>query len=55
MFNGFADKDELKAAILANNPHMDADQISLMEKDIDNLQEFISSTLSRESIVGGMV
>ena len=31
LFNGFADKDELKAAILANNPHMDADQRSLME------------------------
>ena len=31
LFNGFADKKELKAAILANNPHMDADQRSLVE------------------------
>ncbi len=31
LFNGFADKNELKAAILANNPGMDADQRSLVE------------------------
>ena len=31
LFNGFADKNELKAAILANNPHMDTDQRSLVE------------------------
>ena len=31
LFNGFADKNELKAAILANNPSMDADQRSLVE------------------------
>jgi hypothetical protein len=31
LFNGFADKDELKAAILANNLHMNADQRSLVE------------------------
>ncbi len=55
MFNGFADKNELKAAIFANNPHMDADQRSLVEKDIDYLQTFISSTHSRESIICSMV
>ncbi len=55
LFNGFADKNELKAAILANNPHMDADERSLMEQDIDNLTKFISSTLSNDSIIGGMV
>ena len=55
LFNGFADKNELKAAILANNPHMDADQRSLVEQDIDNLQAFISSTYSNKSIIGGMV
>ena len=55
LFNGFADKDELKAAILANNPRMDTDQRSLMEKDIENLQEFISRTYSIDSVVGGMV
>ena len=31
LFNGFADKNELKAAILAKNPGMDADQRSLVE------------------------
>ena len=55
LFNGFANKDELKAAILANNPLMDADQRSLVEQDIENLQAFISSTHSRESIIGGLV
>ena len=55
LFNGFADKDELKTAILANNPHMDVDQRSLVEQDIDNLQAFISSTYSNGSIVGGLV
>ena len=55
LFNGFANKDELKAAILANNPLMDADQRSLVEQDIDNLQAFISSTHSRESIICGLV
>ena len=55
LFNGFADKNELKAAILANNPHMDADERSLVEQDIDNLQALISTTYSDHSIIGGMV
>jgi hypothetical protein len=38
LLNRFADKDELKAAILANNPHMDANQRSLVEQNIDNLK-----------------
>jgi hypothetical protein len=55
LFNGFADKDELKIVIVANNPHMDADQRSLVEQDIDNLQAFISTAYSNESIIGGIV
>ena len=55
MFNGFADKNELKAAILANNPDMDEDQRSLVDLDINSLQELISTAYSNESIIGGMV
>ena len=55
MFNGFADKNELKAAILANNPNLDANQRSFVEQDIHNLQEFISTAYSDQSFIGGMV
>jgi hypothetical protein len=55
LFNGFADKNELKAAILANNPDMDEDQRSLVDLDINSLQELISTAYSNESIIGGMV
>jgi len=37
LFNGFADKNELRAAVLANNPDMDQSQRSQMESDLDKL------------------
>ncbi len=55
LFKGFADKNELKAAILANNPDMDQEQRSLMNNDLDKLCSFIETASSTQSIVGGMV
>ena len=55
LFNGFADKNELKAAILANNPHMDADQRSLVDIEIDNLQALITTAHTDQSIIGSFV
>ncbi len=55
LFNGFADKNELKAAILSNNPDMNQSQRSLMESDLDKLSSFIERASSTQSIVGGMV
>ena len=55
LFKGFTDNNELKAAVLANNPDMDQDQRSLMESDLDKLSSFIESVSFTHSIVGGMV
>ncbi len=43
LFKGFADKNELRAAVLANNPDMDQDQRSLMDSDLDKLSLFINT------------
>jgi len=55
LFKGFADKNELKAAVLANNPDMDQSQRSLMEADLDKLCSFIETVSSTRTIVGCMV
>jgi hypothetical protein len=43
LFNGFADRHELKAAVLANNPDMDASQRAMMEHDLDELGMLIEN------------
>ncbi len=55
IFKGFADMNELRAAILANNPDMDQDQLSLMDSDLVKLSSFIDTASSTRTIVGGMV
>ena len=55
LFKGFADKNELKAAVLANNPDMNKDQRSIVESDLDKLCDFIETSASTRTIVGGMV
>jgi len=47
--------NELRAAVLANNPDMDQDQRSLMDSDLDKLSSFIDTASSTRTIVGGMV
>ena len=37
LFKGFADKNELKAAILQNNQDIDGEQRSMIESDLENL------------------
>ena len=37
LFNGFADKNELKAAVFAQNPLMQSEERSLMEKSLETL------------------
>ncbi len=41
LFKGFANKDELKAAVLANNPDLDEDELSLINSDLQKLSELI--------------
>jgi hypothetical protein len=55
LFKGFADKNELKAAVLANNPDMDQDQRSIMEADLEKLSSFIERASTTHSIVSAMV
>ena len=47
--------NELRAAILANNPDMDQDQRSLMDSNLDKLSSFIDTASLTMTIVGGMV
>ena len=55
LFKGFADKSELRAAVIANNPDMDRNQRSLMDSDLEKLSSFIDLASSTRTIVGGMV
>lgn len=43
LFKGFANKDELHAAVLANNPDMTIEQRAFMEHDLDQLNSLIES------------
>ena len=43
LFKGFADKNELRAAVLANNPDMDLTQMSIMDNELTMLSSFIES------------
>jgi hypothetical protein len=54
LFKGFADKEELKAAIFANNPDMTDEQRADVEYDL-SLLDSIVDTRSTRTIVGGMV
>ena len=55
LFKGFADINELRAAILQNNHDIDEEQRSLIESDLDNLSSFIKRALSTQEIVTEMV
>ena len=55
LFKGFADINELKAAIFANNPNLTAEQRKDVEYDLDQMNSFIESASSTSSIVSGMV
>ena len=54
LFKGFADINELKAAVLANNPDMNKSQRSIMEADLEELSAFIDRATTTQSIVSGM-
>ena len=55
LFKGFADINELRAAILQNNHDLDEEQRSLIECDLDNLSSFIKRAQSTQEIVTEMV
>lgn len=55
LFKGFMNKDELHAAVLANNPDMTQEQRAIMEKDLEQLNEIIDDASFDRSIVCGMV
>ena len=55
LFKGFADINELRAAILQNNRDIDDEQRSMIESDLDNLSSFIKRALSTQEIVTEMV
>jgi len=44
LFNGFANKHELKAAVFAQNPLMQSDERNLMEKSLETLGKLIETT-----------
>ena len=44
LFNGFADKYELKAAVFAQNPSMLEEERNLMEKSLETLGKLIETT-----------
>ena len=44
LFNGFADKNELKAAFFAQNPQMQSEERSLMENSLETLGKLIETT-----------
>ena len=46
LFKGFADINELRAAILQNNRDIDDEQRSMIESDLDNLSSFIKRAQS---------
>jgi hypothetical protein len=55
LFNGFANKEELEAAIFANNPDMTEEERSDVKRDLKDLDELIEGRSSGSSIVSGMV
>jgi uncharacterized protein YeeX (DUF496 family) len=55
LFKGFADINELRAAILQNNRDIDDEQRSMIESDLDNLSSFIKRALYTQEIVTEMV
>ena len=55
LFQGFADINELKAAVFANNPDVDQELRSLIDRDLSMLASFIDNAQSTQNIVGGMV
>ena len=55
LFNGFANREELEAAIFANNPDMTEEQRRDVKHDLKQLDELIESVSSSSSIVSGMV
>jgi len=55
LFNGFANREELEAAIFANNPDMTEEERSDVRRDLKQLDELIEGRSSGSSIVEGMI